>query len=312
MRGLLDKYLLCNVAREGEGGGGAPPVAPPAGGDVFTPVAAPWATATEGPWKLGEAGKEREWWDTIPEDKVREHVKAKGYKTPAELAMGNYNLTKMQTGATDVVGIPGPNATQNDWDAFYQKLGRPNAPTDYDLKFGEGVQVDEKMVGFGKDLFHKMGLSNDRANQAATAWNEFVAKQNADMLEAANVENSKAMAALELSWGADLEANRAAGERVVKSIGLPEDMMNAVEGAIGVAPLVHMLAMIGRKSDEGTLLGGGAGGDPNDPANMTKDQAQSKINELNSDNGFQAKYTDKNHPEHKQAVDFMQKLFMKT
>lgn len=308
MRGLLDKYLLRNVAREGEGGTGS---TPPPTGEVFTPVAAPWAAATEGPWKLGEAGKEREWWDTIPEDKVREHVKAKGYKTPAELAMGNYNLTKMQTGATDVVSIPGPNATQNEIDAFYQKMGRPNAPTDYDLKFGEGVQVDEKMVGFGRELFHKMGLSNTKANEAATAWNEFVAKTNADSLEAANVENTKALAALELSWGADLEANRAAGERVIKAIGLPEDMMNAVEGAIGVAPLVHMLAMIGRKSDEGTLLGGEGNGDPNDPANMTKDQAKAKINELNGDNAFQAKYTDKNHPDHQQAVDFMQKLFMK-
>lgn len=308
MRGLLDKYLLRNVAREGEGGTG---VTPPPSGDTFTPVAAPWAGVAEGAWKLGETGKEREWWDSIPEAEAREHVKAKGYKNPAELALANYSLTKMQRGATDVVNVPGPNATENDWNAFYQKMGRPNAPTDYDLKFGEGVQVDDKMVGFGKDLFHKMGLSNAKANEAATAWNEFVAKQNADSLEAANLANTEALAALERTWGADLEANRAAGERVIKAIGLPEDMMNAVEGAIGVAPLVHMLAMIGRKSDEGTLLGGQNNGDPNDPANMTKDQANAKINELNGDSAFQAKYTDKNHPDHKQAVDFMQKLFMK-
>lgn len=309
MYSVLNKYLLRGVAREGEGGGGgATPVAPEGG---FVPVAAPWAGVTEGPWKLGEAGKEREWWDSIPEDKVREHVKAKGYKTPAELAMGNYSLTKLQTGATDVVNIPGPNATQNDWDAFYHKMGRPATANDYDLKFGEGVQVDDKMVGFGKELFHKMGLSNTKANEAASAWNEFVAKQNADAIEAANKANTEALAKLELEWGADLETNRAAGERVIKAIGLPEDMMNAVEGAIGVAPLVQMLAMIGRKSDEGAFLGGGNRGDPNDPANMTKEQAQSKINELNADNAFQSKYTDKNHPEHKQAVDFMQKLFMK-
>lgn len=311
MRFVLEKYLLRGLPREGDGlgnGGGG-------GGDIpaaFTPAAAPWAAATEGPWKVGDAGKEREWWETIPEPEAREHVKAKGYKNPAELALANYSLTKMQRGATDVVGLPGKDADDNAWNEFYTKLGRPAAPTDYNLTFGEGVQVDAAMLDFGKDLFHKMGLPNNRAQQAANAWNEFIGKQNEAHIAEANKANTEALAALELKWGADLNTNRAAGERVVQSLGLGAEIMDAVQNSIGAAPLVELLALIGRKSDEGTLLGnGGSNSDPNDPANMTKEQANAKIAELQGDVEFQKKYTDGKHPGHKEAVDRMQKLFMK-
>lgn len=301
-------------APEDGSGGGAPPAAPPAGSvpDAH-PVTAPWAAVTDGPWKVGEAGKEQEWWNTIPEQDVREHVKAKGYKNPAELAMANLSLTKMQRGSTDVLAVPKADAPQNEWDAFYTKMGRPATPMDYDFKLtADDPTVDPKMVEFGKKFFHKLGVPAAKAPEAVKEWNAYVAEQNAAAIQAEQTKNDKDMAALETEWGADLNEHKAAGERVVKALKLDEPTMNAIESKIGTAPLVRLLMMIGKKSAEGTLIGGGGGGDPNNPDNMSKEQAEAAINALNNDATFQKMYTDAKDPGHDEAVKRMQKLYART
>lgn len=307
---MLEKYTGRLYEGEGAGGGGGASGGSPSG-DAH-PVVAPWTAATDGPWKVGEAGKEQEWWNTISEEPVREHVKAKGYKNPAELAMANYSLTKMQRGATDVLTLPAKDADANAWNEFYTKVGRPATKDDYKFTFGEGVTVDESLVGFGKEMFHELGARPEQAQKAVEKWNAYVADQNAKEIEKNNKENADAVTALQQSWGTSLEENRAAGERVMKALALDEATMDKIQGAIGAAPLIDLLARIGKKSSEGTLVGGAGGGDPNDPSNMTKEQAEAAINALNNDAEFQKKYSDKNHPEHKDAVDRMQKLYMRS
>jgi hypothetical protein len=310
---LLSKYTGRLYAPDTGGeGGGAPGEPAPGGTEGAHPVVvAPWAAATDGPWKVGEAGKEQEWWNTIPEPEAREHVKAKGYKNPAELALANFSLTKMQRGASDVIALPGKDASDNDWASYFQKAGRPNAPTDYKFNL-EGVQADPKMVEFGQKLFHETGVLPKFADKGVKMWNDFVAEQNAAKVTADQTANAEAVTALEQKWGAELNENKAAGNRVVAALGLSKESMDAIEAHTGAAPLIELLAMIGKKSGEGKLVGGQGGGDPNDPSNMTKEQAQSKINELQADTEFQKSYMDKNHVGHNEAVQRMAKLFART
>jgi hypothetical protein len=84
--------------------------------------------------------------------------------------------------------------------------------------------------------------------------------------------------------------------------------VDKIDRALGTAPIVELLATIGKKMGEGSFKGGGSG-DASDPANMTKEQAQAKIAQLNGDTEFQKKYHDRAHPEHQAAVDQMSKLF---
>lgn len=308
---MFQKYLTGQLY-EGEGvGTPAPaPVPAPAPAPAEHPVAAPWASIDTS-WKIGEGEKAVDWWETIGEEKVREHVKAKGYKNPAELAMGNYNLTQLQTGSPNVVALPPENATPEQLNDFYTKLGRPPAADKYDLKFPDGVQTDPQMVEFGKNLAFELGLPPARAQVMADKWNEFAGKANAAAIEQEQVKNTAALAALETQWGADLEPNRAAGERVMKALGLPETTMDAIQKAIGAAPLVELLAKIGRQSDEGGFKSSGKG-DPNNPSTMSPTEAQAKIAALQGDAAFQEKYTNKSHPEHKSSVELMLALTQRT
>lgn len=297
---------------EGEGVGSTPPPAntPPASGTSEHPVA-PWGN--EGVWNVGEGDKAAPWWNTLSDEAARKHVEAKKYANPNELALANYNLTRLQTGDPAVVALPGTDASPEAWKEFNRKIGVPDTQDGYNdaLQFEGDVKVDPGMMEFGKKAFHEAGLTPTQARKVAEAWNTFAAEQNAQFLAQDKESNDKALDELQMRWGSELEQNREAGNRVVKALGLSNDLIERVEQNIGSAAIVELLATIGRKSDEGTFTSGGTG-DPNDPSSMSKDAAQAKIAELNGDTDFQKKYTDKNHPGHKEAVQLMERLFART
>lgn len=303
----MSKYSLFSLAmmpmilREGEGTGGG------AGGEGGT-VEAPWAGA-EGVWTLGEGEAAKPWHTTIAEDSVRSHVEAKGYKNPAELAMANYQLNKLQRGDPTVIGMPDKDATPEQMSEFYGKLGRPDAPDGYEFKFGEDVKVDDGLMQFARTAFHEAGLTPAQAQAVADKWNEYSAQGSSTLQDQIAEQNTQELTALTEKWGADLEKNKAAGQLAVKALGADEALLSKVENQIGSAALVELMALIGRKSDEGTLTGGGGGGDPALPENMSKEQAQARIDELRGDEAFDKKYNDANHPEHKDAVAMLTRLY---
>lgn len=303
----MSKYLTGRICWEGEGIGSTP-TPTPAPAPSEHPVTAPWPT--EGVWKIGDGDAAKPWYEAIPEESVRKHVEAKQYATPAELAMANYSLTQMYTDP-NIAKIPDAEAKPEDWDKFYTKLGRPESADKYDLKFGEGVQTDEGMVKFGKELFYKLGLPQNKAQEGAEMWNGYVAEQNAAAIAKQQNDNTQALVALEQKWGGELEQNKAAGKRVVESLGLPTELIDRVEANIGTAAIVELLATIGRKSDEGKFVASGKA-EPNNPATMSKEAAQERINQLRGDVAFEAKYTNPKHPEHAAAVKTILDLTART
>lgn len=285
----------------GEGGEGGT-------GGAAHPVAAPWEGA-EGVWNVGEGENAKPWYATIPEEGARQHIEAKGYKTPAELALANYNLTKLQRGDPTVIGLPGDDATPEQMSEFYERLGRPAEPAGYEFKFDEGVKVDDSMLEFGRSAFHEAGLTPKQAQIVADKWNEFAASKTEELQGQTAQQNDAELDALKSAWGEDLDKNKAAGQRAMQALGIKPELVEKIEQNIGSAAIVELLATIGRKSDEGGFTNSDQGGDPNNPETMSKEQAAAKITALQGDAEFQKKYTDRNHPGHKDAVEFMQRLF---
>ena len=289
------------------GEGGAAPAAPAAPAAAPT---SPWG-GSEGVWSIGEGEAAQPWYSTIPEAEARAHVEAKGYKNPAELALANYSLTKMQRGDPSVIGVPGAEATSEDWNAFYTKLGRPEAATGYDFKFADGVKPADNMVEFARNTFHEAGLTPKQAQMVADRWNTFAGEAAQKNTTSTAETNTTELTALQDKWGAELDKNKAAGQRAVQALGLTNELIERVENQIGSAAIVELLASIGRKSDEGGFTGGASQGDPNNPETMTQPQAAARIASLQGDAEFQKKYTDRNHPGHAEALRMMERLFSK-
>lgn len=298
MRSMINAMPLPYYDAEGGGGGGE-----------FTPAEAPWS-AVQGAWMLGEGDKARPWYDAIPEPEVRELIKTKNYANPREIGLAYYNLNKLQRGADDVIALPGKDAKPEDWNNVYTKLGRPANAEAYDLKFDPNVKMDENTVKFGKELAFSLGLNPTQAQTMANQWNQFVSKAYTDKEAKDSSDNIAAMKALETKWGPNLEANKQQGMAVVKALGNEAaQLIERVEGQIGSAAVVELLALIGKKTGEGGLgPTPPPGGDLNDPTNMSPVQAEKRAQELFADADFMRKYTDKANPGHLAAVDTMLKL----
>lgn len=276
-------------------GSATPPAAPAA---PVTPPAAPAALAA--PAAPAAPAGEKPWWDGITEAPVRELMEKKNYANPHELAMAYYNANKLVSGAADAVIVPAPDAPQEKWDEYYAKRGRPATADEYKFQHKEGATVDPTMEAFGKKLFHSVGLNSAEAQKAVSQWNDFVGEYNAAIVKQQQNANDTELAALEQRWGPELKANLAAGNEVLKVVGLPEALVARVEDKIGSAAVIELLAMIGKATPGGTFKGGGNGG-----GEPKGDTAKAEIARLQADPA----YNDAKHPQHREVVDKVARLW---
>jgi len=288
------------------------PQSPGAGTGAPTEFKAPWS-GVQGVYTIGEGEAAKPWYEGIQEPEIKAYMKEKNYANPDEVARAAWNANKINKMAPEIQAVVEGKATPEQEKAFYSKLGVPETPDKYDLKPTQGVTIDPNLDKLGKEIFHKTGVTPKKAQEGYDLWNKTVGEMKAATEEAARVQNDKEMKALETRFGADLEKNKAAGQRAIQALGLNDEIMQKIEGSIGAASLIELLVAIGRKSDEGSggFKDGGNGGDPNDPNLMTADQAKAKITALQGDAEFQKRYTNKADPGHAAALQLMEKLFAK-
>lgn len=273
----------------------------------------PWSGA-EGLYKIGEGDKAVPWWSGIQEEPIRNYMETKQYANPYEAARAAWNANKLLANQQDAVVIPGESSTPEDWNALYTKLGRPEAADKYDFKLPQGVEVSDDVLKQAnpvlQQVMFELGATPAKAQAAyekLVAMDMAIAEQNAATEQAA-------LDALTAKWEGEgkLKEMQAAGQRAMQALGLSQETVTAIEASIGSAPIVELLAVLGSKSGEGTFVSSGSnGGDPNDPSNMSADQARKAIANLESDKAFQDAYTNRNATGHLDAVKRMEALFKK-
>jgi hypothetical protein len=295
----------------------APAAAPaggaPAGGNAEHPAGQPPAGQPAGGQPSGDA---KPWWEgKITEPEIVDYMKAKNYQTPEEAARAAWSANKMLKMEPAVRAFIEGTATAEQETAVLNRL-RPESPDKYELKAPEGVAVDDALLALGRNIFHTIGATPKKAQEAFDLWNKGVMEMNAAQLAAEQQANEQELAALDTKYGPDVAKNKAAGLRVMESLGLDAEIMDKIQSKIGAAPLVDLLVRIGLKSGEQPLKdgagssGGGAGADANIDA-MSKEQAQQRIQELTADATFQAVLTDKNNPARPAALAKWEKLHAK-
>jgi len=268
----------------------------------------PWSKA-EGVYSIGEGENAKPWWSGIQEEPIRAYAEEKKYANPEEALRAAWNANKLNKLTPDIEAFVAGKATPEQEATIHKLMGRPENADAYELKPAEGVQTEAELDALAKKVFFELGVPPARAQKAYDMYNEGVTAFNAAQQAAQQAANDQAMADLTKRWGSDLEANRVAGNKAVHALGIANDLVEKIEANIGSAAIVELLAVIGKKMGEGSFQGASQSTDPNDPNTMTPQAAQSRINTLQADAEFQKKYTDANHPEHKSAVETMQKLF---
>ena len=215
----------------------------------------------------------------------------------------NYVKTQKMRGA-DWIPVPTAKSSQEEWDAFYEKIGRPKAAQDY--KFEKSPDIpddlwDPESVEKLKQLAFKEGFTakhiaaleafeNERMKSAAQKIKEAEAAQQAEAESALATERAEAEAVLKKKWGSGYDEKiQLAKAFIAKSTA--DENREAVLSKLGNDPvLIEWCSDWGMKTSESKGL------DATQFRTATPSAIKDKIDQLRSTPGYmngELKTTDK-------------------
>lgn len=216
---------------------------------------------------------------------VPDEYKGDEYKSYWEKTKDLPTLVKNAVHADKMVGsrvsIPTEESTQEDWDSFYNKLGRPESPDKYELDMPEGA--DENFAKWYKDQAHKHGLSATKAKEFMNEYLQFVNDnytQSQEQIDAAyanrNIELTRELRK-PTEWGPNYDRNMGLTKRLLQTQ-LPEEtqeMLDKSELAYDKG-FTKWLGQVANLYAEANLISGDA------PKGVTQDDAIKKIQDIES------------------------------
>lgn len=270
--------------QEGEGsseGGGAAPAGAEAsvtpGGDVSRGAAPDWRSGLS--------------------EELRADTAIAGMDGVATLAK-SYVEARSKVSSENSVVIPGNTATQQERNAFYERLGRPDSFEKYELPT-EGMpatfKADESRVTLMKQKAFEVGITRDQFAALVRA--------DAEYAHGRSLESSAQTAATQHEWeqklresmGTAFEQDIGLAKAAVQQFGGDElrDVLN--ETGLGNHPaVVTAFAAVGRAIQSDEVLGRGRGATiiPN------RKQAEDELIALQADGDFMKSLEQKYHPSH--------------
>jgi hypothetical protein len=207
----------------------------------------------------------------VADTELREFIQNKGWKDPAEMAVGYRNLEKLVGG--EKVPLPKGDADSEGWERVYKALGRPPTPEDYKLPDLESAAQ-----------YHKLGLTARQATGLSTWQDTLKAAQEQKEKEELAIQRSQQLSALRKEWAGEFDENLRLGRRAVREFGL-EGNVEKLEQALGSGELLKLTAKLGRGLSEDRFAG-----NPAPTVGLTKEAAQEELALLRSDPSFGARY----------------------
>lgn len=232
------------------------------------------------------------------EQSLKLFIKDKKFNYP-EILKSYVNAQKMI--GKDKVVLPGKNATDDDWNNFYNKIGRPELEK-YDVRLKEGQEADATFMKKYKEIAHKSGLLPKQAENLFHWYHEEVEGAQKAVLEARKQELDAELFNLKKEWGVGYDKEVDLAKRALRQFA-SDDEIEALKqaGLTGNVKFVKLLNKIGKGLKEDSFKHESVGS-----FGMTKEDASRKINEMYSDTS--GPYLNKQHPGHKTALTEMLKL----
>jgi len=184
---------------------------------VAQPEAAPMM---ETPSEVASGGSGNEFLNMIPEE-LREHPSISPIKDVENLARSYVNAQRL-IGA-DKIAVP-VNPTDEDLDRIYDRLGRPEAPSDYGFDVDGNVITEELATDYA-DVAHKLRLTPDQAKGILDYYRSSVEQSGEQSLELAEAAKEQTVESLRSEWGRAFDQKVEAAARVAQEFANP-DMFN--------------------------------------------------------------------------------------
>ena len=174
---------------------------------VETPTEAPVETPTEPP-KPEEAPKS--WRDELPDD-LKELPSLKDYKDLPSLAKSHDSLQKHLGNSFKK---PADDAPKEEWDKFYNKLGRPETPDGYKYErpeIPEGMTYNENLEKEFMSFAHERGMTQGQVKDILDYYNDIQSNAFVEQGAAIKQAQTEAETKLRKEWknGYDNEVSQA-------------------------------------------------------------------------------------------------------
>ena len=246
-----------------------------------------------------------DWKSSIPEDLQNEPSLA-DIKDVAGLAKGYVHAQHM-IGA-DKVAIPSRESSQEELDAFYNKLGRPETADGYEAPTENMPEIpfdNELQTKFFEEA-HRIGLNKQQAG-VLIRWQ---AEQAQGGIEARTQESElaleKATDTMRKEFGKAYDEKLTLAKGAAQEFGGDELISLLDRTGLGNEPaVIRAFANIGKAIANDEIIGGGG----RQGFMMSPAEAKQQITNLKRDPNFMASYTDNGHVAHKESVAEMARLF---
>jgi hypothetical protein len=196
--------------------------------------------------------------DFIPEAYRQDPSFAK-YKTQDDFFKGFQNLQKLvgQKQIVEGLKLPEENASEQELNDFYNKLGRPESADKYelpsDLQVPEGYNLDEVSQNF-KSIAHKNGIPQ---KQAAALFKDFIEVEKQNFIKSQEqVKLSFDKAVIE-AFGNEYKNDLGSAKKAAKALGIADKLDS--EGLSANPTVLKVLAKLGEHYGEDSFEDGTSG-----------------------------------------------------
>ena len=262
-----------------------------------------------------------QWTDVLSDDLKSNPVFEKHKLGEGEALVGvppsliNSHVEQQKLIGRDKIPVPPENATDDDWNEVWSRLGRPEKADGYGLKIADDLpdivknEADEELMTGFSEICHKAGIIPKQA-QMVLDWFLPANAEKAKKRDQAGEEFSKkAEADLRKEWGKAYEEKVKSSSNTFlyfadqmgeEKSGQLKEMMDKT--GMGDDPLlVGFFAKIGELIGEDTITG-----KARPSFALTPEQAGAEIDKIYGDEKHP--YHDPKHAEHKAAVERMNEL----
>lgn len=246
-----------------------------------------------------ETPKEIDFKSLIPEE-YKEEKALSNFNNMEDLLKSYLHAQKM-VGANKIA-VPNKMATDDDWKEVFKKLGAPEKPDDYKYSFKEDEINPEQLKSFNETA-HKLGLLPKQAESLIKFYQEMNSVGEQSKLQTAQAKQLEAESLLKKEFGAEYgkrldQAKRLASETFGKEL-LNNTILQDGSRLGDNVEIIRAFTMLADKLSEDEIVKG------DDVGYMTAGQIEKEISQLTEEGSA---YWNKNHPNHRKAVEEVYKL----
>jgi hypothetical protein len=230
-------------------------------------------------------------------------------KDPSLKVFNNHqDLIKSYVHAQKMLGkdktiLPGKNSSDVEWKQFYQKLGVPSELDAYQINKGEKYVVNDEVMNEFKKLAHESNLLPNQAQKVMDWFNDKASGNMSLAQQQSEAKMTEGWATLAKEWGQGFDKNMAAAKAVIQEFGDEQFVNYLNESGLGDDPkLAQFLAKVGSNLKEDSFQE-----NVSTRHGMTPQEAKASYTKIIGD--VNHPYRNSSHPDHKNAVEEVSKLF---